>query len=83
MRAAVLTGVKQVTVEDRPEPSARPGWVVVKVESASLAEVASDPSDLTVGYTVNYVMKSGDRSTQRIRLQLERLDDRLLIAGEG
>ncbi|WP_299932745.1 serine/threonine-protein kinase [uncultured Nocardioides sp.] len=54
-----------------------------KVESASLAEVASDPSDLTVGYTVNYVMKSGDRTTQRIRLQLERLDDRLLIAGEG
>ena len=54
-----------------------------KVESASLAEVASDPSDLTVGYTVDYVMKSGDRNTQRIRLQLERLDDRLLIAGEG
>jgi hypothetical protein len=54
-----------------------------KVESASLAEVASDPSDLTVGYTVDYVMKSGDRSTQRIRLQLERLDDKLLIAGEG
>ncbi|MCP3424310.1 serine/threonine-protein kinase [Nocardioides pinisoli] len=54
-----------------------------KVESASLAEVASDPSDLTVGYTVDYVMKSGARSTQRVRLQLERLDDRLLIAGEG
>ena len=53
------------------------------VQSASLAEVASDPSDLTVGYTVNYVMKSGERSTQRIRLQLERLDDKLLIAGEG
>lgn len=54
-----------------------------KVESASLAEVASDPSDLTVGYTVDYVMKSGDRSTQNVRLQLERLDDKLLIAGEG
>jgi serine/threonine protein kinase len=54
-----------------------------KVESASLAEVASDPSDLTVGYTVDYVMKSGDRNTQRVRLQLERLDDGLLIAGEG
>jgi 2-desacetyl-2-hydroxyethyl bacteriochlorophyllide A dehydrogenase len=36
MRAAVLTGLKQVTVEDRPEPTARPGWVVVRVESASL-----------------------------------------------
>jgi serine/threonine protein kinase len=54
-----------------------------KVESASLAEIASDPSDLTVGYTVDYVMKSGDRNTDRIRLQLERFDDRLRIAGEG
>ncbi|HEX5917979.1 MAG TPA: serine/threonine-protein kinase [Nocardioides sp.] len=54
-----------------------------RVESATLAEVASDPSDLTVGYTVDYVMKSGDRNTERIRLQLERFDDRLLIAGEG
>ena len=54
-----------------------------RVQSATLAEVASDPSDLTVGYTVDYVMRSGDRSTQRVRLQLERLDDKLLIAGEG
>ena len=29
MRAAVLTGIKQVRIEDRPEPEARPGWVVV------------------------------------------------------
>ncbi len=36
MRAAVLTGIEQVTLEDRPEPEARPGWVVVRVESASL-----------------------------------------------
>ncbi|MGF9754844.1 serine/threonine-protein kinase [Microvirga sp. 0TCS3.31] len=54
-----------------------------RVQSASLAEVASDPSDLTVGYTVNYVMRTGERSTQRVRLQLERFDDQLLIAGEG
>jgi serine/threonine protein kinase len=54
-----------------------------RVESASLAEIASDPSDLTVGYTVNYVMETGERSTQRVRLQLERFDDQLLIAGEG
>jgi hypothetical protein len=54
-----------------------------KVRSATPVEVTSDPSDLTVGYTVDYVMKSGDRSTQRVRLQLELLDDRLLIAGEG
>lgn len=36
MRAAVLTGVGQVEIQDRPEPQARPGWVVVAVESASL-----------------------------------------------
>ena len=36
MRAAVLTGLHKVAVEDRPEPTARPGWVVVRVESASL-----------------------------------------------
>src|SRR6185437_8200375 len=36
MRAVVLTGVGRVELEDRPEPVARPGWVVVRVESASL-----------------------------------------------
>jgi 2-desacetyl-2-hydroxyethyl bacteriochlorophyllide A dehydrogenase len=36
MRAAVLTGIGQVVLEERPEPQARPGWVVVRVESASL-----------------------------------------------
>ncbi|SDS08789.1 (R,R)-butanediol dehydrogenase / meso-butanediol dehydrogenase / diacetyl reductase [Nocardioides scoriae] len=36
MRAAVLTGLEQVVLEDRPEPEAGPGWVVVQVESASL-----------------------------------------------
>ena len=54
-----------------------------QVRSAELADVTSDPSDLTVGYTVNYVMKSGRRDTDRIRLQLQRLDDGYLIAGEG
>jgi threonine dehydrogenase-like Zn-dependent dehydrogenase len=36
MRAAVLTAVKQVHVEDRPDPAPGPGWVVVQVESASI-----------------------------------------------
>ena len=36
MRAAVLTGIREVRLEDRPEPVAEPGWVVVAVESASL-----------------------------------------------
>jgi serine/threonine protein kinase len=54
-----------------------------KVRSATLADVRSDPSDLTVGYTVDYVFTSGARDTQDVRLQLQRLDDRYLIAGEG
>jgi serine/threonine protein kinase len=53
------------------------------VRSATLTDIQSNPSDLTVGYTVDYVMKSGRRDTDRIRLQLQRLDDSYLIAGEG
>jgi 2-desacetyl-2-hydroxyethyl bacteriochlorophyllide A dehydrogenase len=36
VRAAVLTAREQVRVEERPEPRADPGWVVVTVESASI-----------------------------------------------
>ena len=36
MRAAVLTAVGRVELQERPEPEAPPGWVVVAVESASL-----------------------------------------------
>ncbi|GAA1434410.1 hypothetical protein GCM10009641_27660 [Mycobacterium cookii] len=54
-----------------------------RVRSAELASVSSDPSDLTVGYTVDYVMKSGERTSQQVRLQLKRSGDQLLIAGEG
>jgi 2-desacetyl-2-hydroxyethyl bacteriochlorophyllide A dehydrogenase len=45
VRAAVLTGIGKVTIEDRPEPEARPGWVVVKVESASLCGTDSHQFD--------------------------------------
>lgn len=58
------------------------GWWS-QVRSAQLASVSSDPSDLTVGYTVDYVMKSGERTSQQVRLQLQRRDDQFLIAGEG
>ena len=58
------------------------GWWST-VRSASLEDIRSDASDLTVGYTVRYVMQSGKRDTQRIRLQLQRMDDRYLISGEG
>ena len=54
-----------------------------RVRSAELASVTSDPSDLTVGYTIDYVMKTGKKITQSVRLQLQRLDDQYLIAGEG
>jgi 2-desacetyl-2-hydroxyethyl bacteriochlorophyllide A dehydrogenase len=45
MRAAVLTGIGQVRIEDRPEPTAPPGWVVVRVESASLCGTDSHQFD--------------------------------------
>jgi serine/threonine protein kinase len=54
-----------------------------QVRSAEVVDVRSDPSDLTVGYTVDYVMQTGSTSTQQVRLQLQRLDDGYLIAGEG
>ena len=38
-------GVGQVEVEERPEPDARPGWVVVRVESASLCGTDSHQYD--------------------------------------
>ncbi len=58
------------------------GWWS-KVRTAELASVSSDASDLTVGYTIDYVMKTGTKNTQRVRLQLTRVDDSYLIAGEG
>ena len=45
MRAAVLTGIRQVRLEERPEPRARPGWVVVRVESASICGTDSHQYD--------------------------------------
>jgi len=36
MRAAVLTALETIELQERPEPEAAPGWVVVQVESASL-----------------------------------------------
>ncbi|HWH28636.1 MAG TPA: alcohol dehydrogenase catalytic domain-containing protein [Mycobacteriales bacterium] len=36
MRAAVLTGLRSVELQERPDPSPRPGWVVVTVESMSI-----------------------------------------------
>lgn len=58
------------------------GWWS-RVRSAELERISSNPSDLTVGYTIDYVMKSGRENTQQVRLQLQRQDDRYLIAGEG
>ena len=45
MKAAVLVGKEQIRVEERPEPQARPGWVVVAVESASLCGTDSHQYD--------------------------------------
>ncbi len=53
------------------------------VRSAELLEVASNPSDVTVAYTVRYVMQDGRESTDQIRLQLQKQGDSFLIADEG
>jgi serine/threonine protein kinase len=53
------------------------------VRSATPTSIESNPSDLTVGYTVDYVMKSGRRETQQVRLELARQGDGFVIAGEG
>ena len=53
------------------------------VESASVSRIVPNAGNLTVGYTVDYVMKNGSHSTEQVILQLERQDDRYLIAGEA
>ena len=53
------------------------------VSSASPVSIESNPSDRTVGYTVNYVMRTGRQTTENVRLQLQRDGDTFLIAGEG
>ncbi|QSR30648.1 hypothetical protein CFI00_09095 [Nocardioides sp. S5] len=53
------------------------------VRSAELLEVASNPSDMTVAYTVRYVMQDGRENTDQIRLQLQKQGDSFLIANEG
>jgi 2-desacetyl-2-hydroxyethyl bacteriochlorophyllide A dehydrogenase len=45
VRAAVLTGLREIHIEDRPEPEPPPGWVVVRVESASLCGTDSHQFD--------------------------------------
>ncbi|MCY7399695.1 MAG: serine/threonine protein kinase [Nocardioides sp.] len=76
---------EQLTPEFRESSGGYAGYLGFwgTVRSASLAQIDSNPSDLTVGYTVNYVMQTGRQITQNVRLQLQRQDDRLLIAGEG
>lgn len=79
------TAFEQLTPEFQEASNGYDGYMGwwSQVRSAQLASVSSDPSDLTVGYTVDYVMKSGERTSQQVRLQLQRRDDQFLIAGEG
>ncbi|MBS2938597.1 serine/threonine protein kinase [Nocardioides sp. J2M5] len=54
-----------------------------KVRSAQVTSIESNPSDLTVDYSVDYVMKTGARTSDQIRLQLQAVDDGFLISGEA
>jgi eukaryotic-like serine/threonine-protein kinase len=49
------------------------------VESATPRNVDANPDDMTVGYTVDYVMKNGDRRTEDVTLELVFKDGRYLI----
>ncbi|MGH3348124.1 MAG: serine/threonine-protein kinase [Nocardioides sp.] len=52
------------------------------IETADLVEVAADPQALTVAYTVAYVTKNGDESTDDVVLRLVFQDGQYLIAEE-
>jgi len=76
---------RMLTPEFQEASGGYPGYIGFwgKVRSASPATIESNPSDRTVGYTVNYVMETGRQITQNVRLQLQQQDDRFLISGEG
>lgn len=76
---------EQLTPEFREASGGYVGYVGwwSKVRSARITSVDSNPSDRTVAYTVDYRMKTGRTSTQRVRLQLQREGDGFLIAGEA
>ncbi len=52
------------------------------IETADLAEVSADAQALTVAYTVDYVKKNGEESTDDVVLRLVFQDGRYLIAEE-
>ena len=49
------------------------------VESATPRNIDANPDDMTVSYTVDYVMKNGDRRTEDVTLELVFKDGRYLI----
>ena len=53
------------------------------IASATPYDIVADPRALTTSYTVDYVTKSGRTVTQQVQLQLEKVGDQYLIAGEG
>jgi serine/threonine protein kinase len=52
------------------------------IESAELVQVSADPQALTVAYTVEYLKKNGEVSTDDVVLRLVFQDGRYLIAEE-
>ena len=76
---------EMLTPEFQEASGGYPGYIGYwgTVRSASPTTIESNPSDRTVGYTVDYVMKTGRQVTENVRLQLQQQDDGFLIAGEG
>lgn len=56
------------------------GWWS-RVRTARASDYQADPTTLTIAYTAHYVMKTGKRQTERIRLQLSYENGTYLIAG--
>ncbi len=52
------------------------------IETADLVQVSADPQALTVAYTVDYLKKNGEASTDDVVLRLVFQDGRYLIAEE-
>jgi len=52
------------------------------IETAELVQVSADPQALTVAYTVDYLKKNGDETTDDVVLRLVFQDGRYLIAEE-
>jgi threonine dehydrogenase-like Zn-dependent dehydrogenase len=75
----VLTGLETIALEERPEPEAPPGWVIVKVESASLCGTGSHQYDGRI--TTPFPRVPGHDFSGRVESVGEGVDDGIVGMG--